>query len=135
MKLKALLMTLLIAAPTVGMAKYYPMLCKGAKSVDMYTVGGKIAYVMDFNKARKKAGPRGINLAPNTCSWVDRPLRNNEPTEIVFRKYSGHRYIMINQCMNNPNCVFRVKVAKERGGRRFLTWRGGNGSIRFYFHE
>ena len=35
---------------------------------------------VDFSAGTQAAGGRGENLKPGQCSWVDRGLRNGEPT-------------------------------------------------------
>lgn len=39
---------------------------------------------VDFTAGTQAAGGRAENLKPGQCSWVDRGLRNGEPTQIRF---------------------------------------------------
>jgi hypothetical protein len=41
--------------------------------------------IVNFTPAPKPA-PEG--LAPGQCSWLDRPLRSNEPTRVVSEQFS-----------------------------------------------
>jgi hypothetical protein len=60
----------------------FPMWCKGAAG--MASTNGK-NLIIQFTPAPKRA-PEGLN--PGQCSWLDRPLRPNEPTRIVSEQYS-----------------------------------------------
>jgi hypothetical protein len=60
----------------------FPMWCKG--TAGMASSNGK-NLIIDFGPSHNRA-PDG--LAPGQCSWLDRPLRSNEPTRIVSEQFS-----------------------------------------------
>lgn len=72
---------------------YYPMICKGGAGITLehglaITPGAGSAHFGDgyvkikYTKATVIAQPRGVNLAPGTCSWTDRLPAGNEPSLI-----------------------------------------------------
>jgi hypothetical protein len=60
----------------------FPIWCKG--TAGMASSSGQ-NLIIDFTPSNNRA-PDG--LAPGQCSWLDRPLRSNEPTRIVSKQFS-----------------------------------------------
>jgi hypothetical protein len=62
----------------------FPLICRGGGQMKTRAHAGNAQHTFNilglfFTKANRPAGPRGRNLTPGQCSWVDRGLRANEP--------------------------------------------------------
>ena len=62
----------------------FPLICRGGVEMKTRAHSGNAQHTFNilglfFTKANRPAGPRGRNLAPGQCSWVDRGMRTNEP--------------------------------------------------------
>jgi hypothetical protein len=67
----------------------YQMLCRGPflfLEGDRYGPKGEEIVTLEFvfTPSRQAAGPRGLGLEPGQCSWIDRPVNENEPHLISF---------------------------------------------------
>ena len=67
----------------------YQMLCRGPLLfLDRGAYGPKgeeiVTLEVEFTPSRQAAGPRGLGLEPGQCSWIDRPVNENEPHLISF---------------------------------------------------
>ena len=71
------------------MQQSYELRCRGGGLKFNSTAGSTSSsgdqmmnMTVDFNAGTQASGGRGENLKPGQCSWVDRGLRNGEPTQI-----------------------------------------------------
>lgn len=48
-----------------------------------------------FSRGEHAAGPRGENLEPGTCAWINRGMLPSEPTLIVFEGISYHIFVSL----------------------------------------
>jgi hypothetical protein len=83
MKNKLLLCFLLSLCFAPGLAQAFELYCRGPLDLANRTpVGG---WQASFEKNALAAGPRGRNLQPGSCAWVDRPVSAQEPAQLVVR--------------------------------------------------
>ncbi|HSB29828.1 MAG TPA: hypothetical protein VLE19_18310, partial [Pyrinomonadaceae bacterium] len=75
--------------PTMPMQQTYELRCRGGGLKFNSTPGSTSSsgdqmmnMSVTFNAGTQAAGGRAENLKPGQCSWVDRGLRNGEPTQI-----------------------------------------------------
>ena len=75
--------------PTMPMQQTYELRCRGGGLKFNTTTGSTSSsgdqlmnMTVDFSAGTQAAGGRAENLKPGQCSWVDRGLRNGEPTQI-----------------------------------------------------
>lgn len=75
--------------PIMPMQQTYELRCRGGGLKFNSTPGGTSSsgeqmmnMTVDFTAGTQAAGGRAENLKPGQCSWVDRGLRNGEPTQI-----------------------------------------------------
>ena len=75
--------------PTMPMQQTYELRCRGGGLKFNSTAGSTSSsgeqmmnMTVDFAAGTQAAGGRAENLKPGQCAWVDRGLRNGEPTQI-----------------------------------------------------
>src|SRR4029079_11562691 len=75
--------------PSMAMQQSYELRCRGGGLKFNSTPGSTSSsgdqmmnMTVDFTAGTQAAGGRAENLKPGQCSWVDRGLRNGEPTQI-----------------------------------------------------
>lgn len=63
------------------MAETHQMACRGGGEMQGYlnAAGERTILIIDFRKA---SDPN--NLQPGECSWVDRPINDNEPSTLTY---------------------------------------------------
>jgi len=69
-------------ASTLAAPPDFPIWCHGGQG--MASTSGK-NLIIDFRHA---SGPAGQGLEPGQCSWLDRPLSDNEPRRIVSEEFA-----------------------------------------------
>lgn len=73
----------------------FQLLCRGGGSMNL-TRGGPVpdangvemvVIELTFARSAKGAGPQGKGLKPGQCSWIDRPVNQQEPLAVRFKTH------------------------------------------------
>ncbi len=119
MKFAWILILVLLISHASHAAEYFPLVCRGYTQLGMYEAGGDPVWHMSFNRNPQAAGQKGEFLNQKSCAWVDRAVRNDEPTMIsmppkALNEVGGQA--MIASCMNDAGCVFKIEVRRVDEG-------------------
>lgn len=96
----------------------YQMLCRGGGGLSFRQAGSErsstgediVTLQLTFKKGGQAAGPQGGGLGPGQCSWVDRPVNQQEPFKLRFETRANAQ---LRQSLSGGS-VDRSSTAAER---------------------
>ncbi|MGZ8920205.1 MAG: hypothetical protein ACXW3L_04405 [Limisphaerales bacterium] len=115
--------------PRTGAQELSELRCRGAKDalVDAYVIDKLDADTLslNFNASSRASGPDSKGLDPGTCSWIDRPVKEDEWRQIHFL-VTAERAQSIPAYLKNPDNYWSFFVVSSAQGyfdaKRHQAW-------------
>lgn len=112
----------------------YPLICRGGPSMRFLAHEGNVQHTYNilglfFTAGTRPAGPRGRDLAPGQCSWVDRGFRPGEPDILQQEVAANVTSQPWFRELKNPAIRWTFYVYNTRQGVMKITRASRTGSI------
>jgi len=104
----------------------FPLVCRGGPGMRTMAHAGNTEHTFNilglfFTPGSRRAGPKGKDLQPGQCSWVDRGFREGEPSILQERVGPNVTRAAWFADMKNPDKVWIFSVFNTNQGVMQIT--------------